>query len=53
MIDTELTAVDLVSVETVDGALALFLGAELAEAHALGDWVIVWQTETKAYLVSG
>lgn len=34
MINTELTAVDLVPIETVDGALALFLGAELAEAHA-------------------
>jgi len=34
MINTELTAVDLVSIETVNGALTLFLGAELAEAHA-------------------
>ena len=34
MIDTQLTTVNLMTIETVDCTLALFLWAELAEAHS-------------------
>ena len=53
MINTDLTAVELVSVETVDGALALFLGAELAKAHALKEQLVSMLEISVFYLVSG
>jgi RNA recognition motif-containing protein len=46
MINTELTAVDLVPIGTVDGALALFLGAELAGCGQVNQFRILVDRET-------